>query len=367
MSKDYYSILGVSRNSTDDEIKRAYRRLAHMYHPDKHASEGDKEEAGEKFKEINAAYEVLKNPSRRAQYDRFGQAGAGADFGGAADFGGDFGDFFGDMFSEFFGGRRRPGPEAGADLRYDLTVSFTEAAFGTTKKIIIPKVAHCKTCQGLGARPGTSPKRCGRCGGSGQERFQQGIFRIAKTCPECRGAGAVIENPCAECRGAGAVKIEHSLTLNIPGGVDTGSKLRVAGEGASGTRGGPEGDLYVFISVEPHPIFRREEDDVICEVPISFPQAALGTEIEVPTLEGPVKLKIPPGTQPGKIFRLKAKGVASPGAPRRGDHLVYIRIETPAKLNMRQKELIEEFARISNDDVFPHKKSFLDKVKEMFG
>ena len=361
MPKDYYQILGVDRNATEDELKKAFRRLAHTHHPDKRS--GDKE-AEEKFKEINEAYSVLRDPQKRANYDRFGAAGAGL---GDAGFGGDFGDFFGDIFSDFFGAGRRAGPEPGNDLRYDLNITFQDAAFGTTKKVTIPKTTPCPSCRGSGAEAGTSPVSCSRCNGTGQEKFQQGFLRISRTCAACRGRGAVIVAPCKECRGGGAVRTERTLTVNIPAGVSEGSRLRITGEGEYGAHGGAPGDLYIYLVVEPHPIFKREDDDIICEVPVSFPQAALGAEIEVPTLEGPVKLKIPPGTQTGKVFRLKGKGIGSMRTGRRGDEVVCIRIETPAKLNKRQKELLEEFASISGDEGYPQKKSFFDKVKEIFG
>lgn len=364
MTKDYYDILGVERNATEEEIKKAFRRLAHTFHPDK--KKGNKE-AEEKFKEINEAYGVLRNPQKRAEYDRFGYAGTPPGGFGDAGFGGDFGDFFGDIFSDFFGGRRRGGAEAGADLRYDLRITFLEAAGGTTKKVSIPKAVSCSSCRGSGAEPGTSPVACSSCGGTGQQRFQQGFLRISRTCSTCRGAGAVIPAPCKDCRGTGAVKAEHTLTVNIPAGVDTGSRLRLSGEGAPGIRGGPGGDLYIYLTVEPHPIFRREDSDIICEVPISFPQAALGCEVEVPTLEGTVKLKVPPGTQTGRVFTLKGKGIPSLGTSRRGNELVCIKIETPTGLNKRQTELLEEFSRISSDNTFPHRKTFFEKVKEILG
>ncbi|MBI5560535.1 MAG: molecular chaperone DnaJ [Deltaproteobacteria bacterium] len=364
MPKDYYRILGVERGAPEEEIKKAFRRMAHLYHPDKR--KGDKE-AEEKFKEINEAYGVLRDPQKREGYDRFGSAGAPAGGFGDAGFGGDFGDFFGDIFTDFFGGRRRPGPQAGADLRYDLDITFREAAEGTAKKINVPKAAQCPACHGSRAQPGTSPAACAACAGTGQQNFQQGFFRISKTCSSCRGAGTVIPSPCKDCRGAGTVMQEHTITVNIPAGVDTDSRLRLSGEGAPGVRGGPGGDLYIYLTVEPHPIFKREDNDISCEVPITFPQATLGAEVEVPTLDETVKLKIPPGTQTGKVFTLQGKGIPSVKTGRRGDELVYIRIETPARLNKRQRELMEEFASISNDDVFPQKKSFLEKVKEILG
>ncbi|MEE9614779.1 MAG: molecular chaperone DnaJ [Thermodesulfobacteriota bacterium] len=366
--RDYYEILGVSREADDADIKRAYRKLAHQHHPDK--KQGDKD-AEERFKAINEAYAVLKDPEKRAQYDRFGRSGAGVgqgDFG----FGVDFQDFFSDVFSEFFGGggggrgRGRPRAERGRDLRYDMEIEFEEAAFGTDRKIKIPRTVQCSACSGSGAKPGTMPTTCVTCGGSGQMKLQQGFLSISRPCSSCGGAGSVIESPCGECAGSGHIKTASTLTVKIPHGVDTGSRLRIAGEGEHGTLGGPAGDLYIFISVKPHPIFTRQQDDVVCEVPISFPQAALGSEIEAPTIEGPVKLKVPAGTQTGKSFRLRGKGIASSATGRRGDQHVIVNIETPSKLNSRQKELLREFAKLGGDETMPNKKNFLEKVRELF-
>jgi len=363
--KDFYTLLGVDRGASDDEIKKAYRKLAQELHPDKHAGNKDKEE---KFKQINEAYETLKDPDKRARYDRFGTAaGPGPGGYGDAGFGADFQDLFGDVFSDFFGGgRRRSQPERGADLRYDIEITFEEPAFGTEKTIKIPRTVGCDTCGGSGAKPGTQPTVCGTCNGAGQVRFQQGFFSISRPCSACRGAGKVIKDPCAECRGAGKVRSTSTLTVKVPAGVDTGSRLRLTGEGEYGERGGPPGDLYIVMTVLPHQIFQRENDDIICEVPISFTQAALGAEIEVPTLEGNVKLKIPAGTQSGKLFRLKGKGIASVHTGRRGDSQVIVRVETPTKLNKRQKEILEEFAVIGGDDTTPQRKNFFSKVKEIF-
>jgi len=365
--KDFYRILGVARDASADEIKKAYRKLAHEFHPDKHSGDKGKED---RFKLINEAYETLKDPNKRANYDRSGYAGSGAGgFGGQdAGFGADFQDIFSDVFSDFFGGggRRRPGPERGPDLRFDLEISFEEAAFGTEKTIRVPRTVQCNTCGGSGAKPGTHATTCSTCGGAGQVRFQQGFFSIARTCPGCQGAGSVIKDPCTDCRGSGRVKSVSPLTVKIPGGVDSGSRLRLAGEGEYGERNGPSGDLYIFISVLPHPIFKRENDDVICEVPISFTQAALGAEIEVPTIEGPVKLKVPAGTQSGKVFRMPGKGIASVHTGRRGDEQIIIKLETPTKLNKRQKDLLQEFAEISGEDTTPLRKNFFSKVKEIF-
>lgn len=363
MSKrDYYEVLGVDRDASDDDLKRAYRRLAHQYHPDKH--KGDKE-AEESFKEVNEAYGILKDPNKRAQYDRFGFVGPGGM--GDSGTGFDFQDIFGDIFGDFFSTGRRPSrAQRGADLAYELEITFEEAAFGTEKKIDIPRMTVCRNCGGNGAKPGTSPSLCSTCNGRGQVKYQQGFFSISRPCSACRGVGSIIADPCPDCRGDGRKRTEHTVVVKVPHGVETGMRLRLSGEGESGVHGGPPGDLYVIIGVKSHPIFQRENDDIICEVPISFTQAALGTEMEVPTLEGKVNLKIPAGTQSGKAFRLKGKGIASVHTGRRGDQNVVVRVETPTKLTKRQRELFEEFARISGDDATPLRKSFFDKVKEVF-
>lgn len=363
--KDFYEILGIGRNASDDEIKRAYRQLAHKYHPDKNPGNTAAEE---RFKEINAAYEVLKDPEKRAQYDRFGYAETGAGFGPGAGFGVDFQELFGDVFGDFFGaGRRRTRGQRGADLRYDMEIAFEEAAFGTEKKIKIPKTIKCQKCNGSGAKPGTSPAPCPTCEGRGQVSYQQGFFSISRPCSRCRGEGTIIKEPCVECSGTGRIKDIKTVSVKVPPGVETDTRLRLSGEGESGMHGGSPGDLYIVISVKPHPIFQKQNDDIICEIPISFTQAALGSEIDVPTLEGNVKLKIPGGTQSGKVFRLKGKGIASLHTGRRGDQHVIIKVETPAKLTARQKELLEEFARISGEESNPMKKNFLEKVKGLFG
>ncbi len=366
MPRDYYEILGIERGASAAEIKKAYRKLALKYHPDKHKGE---KEVEEKFKEINEAYEVLKDPDKKARYDQFGFAGAGTGMpeGG---FGGDFQDLFGDLFSDFFGGRGqgrgRRGPQRGSDLRYNMQISFTEAAFGTTKHINIPRTENCDTCKGSGAKPGTSPTTCSECNGRGQVSFRQGFFNISRPCGACRGAGSVIKDPCTDCSGTGNVSKTRQITVNIPPGVDTGSRLRLTGEGDSGETGAPPGDLYIVLDVETHPIFLREGDDIICEVPVGFTQLALGSEIEVPTIEGTVKLKIPAGTQTGKSFRLKGKGIASLRTGRRGDQHVIVRMETPTKLTKKQKELLREFEATVKNSTLPGRTSFLDKVKEMF-
>ncbi|MBI3398949.1 MAG: molecular chaperone DnaJ [Deltaproteobacteria bacterium] len=363
--RDYYEILDIDRNASDEEIKKAYRRLAHKYHPDKNP--GDKS-TEEHFKEINAAYEILKNPDKRAQYDRFGyaEAGTASNFGQGGGFGADFQDLFGEVFGDFFGAsRRRAKGQRGADLRYDLDIAFEEAAFGTEKKIKLPKTAKCQECQGSGAKQGTSPVPCTTCNGRGQVTYQQGFFSISRPCSRCKGEGTIVKEPCRECNGAGRINTMQSLSVKVPAGVETDTRLRLSGEGESGVHGGHSGDLYIIISVKSHPIFQRQNDDIVCEVPISFPQAALGADIDVPTLEGNVKLKIPTGTQSGKIFRLKGKGIASLHTGQRGDQNVIIKIETPTKLTVRQKELLEEFAKISGEETNPIKKNFLEKVKEI--
>jgi len=364
MGTDYYTILGVSRTATESEIKKAYRRLALEHHPDK--QEGNEE----KFKEINEAYSVLKDPAKRSQYDQFGTAGVGAGyreagFGGGGS--GGFEDLFGEVFSDFFGGGRG-GPSAarGADLRYDLELTFEEAAFGTEKDIEIPVTVDCSRCGGSGAREGTAAESCSRCGGAGQVNFRQGFLTIARPCSACGGRGVVIKNPCASCAGLGRQRTRTKLSVKVPGGVDNGSRLRLSGKGEAGEMGGPPGDLYVVVSVGRHEIFKREGDNIICEVPISFVQASLGCEIEVPVLGGTAKLKIPAGTQPGKVFSLKGKGVASLSTGRRGEELVVIDVRIPKDLSKKQTELLEQFAEISGDEVSHPSKNLFSRVKEIF-
>ncbi len=363
--RDYYEILGVDRGADGDTIKKAYRKVALRHHPDRNP--GDKA-AEERFKEASEAYQVLSDPERRSQYDRFGHAafeqGGGFDFSGAG-----FEDIFGDIFGDFFGGGRgRGGNRAsrGEDLRYDLEIAFEEAIFGVEKKIEVPRLATCEPCGGRGTREGSERETCLACAGAGQVRYQQGLFSIARTCAECQGAGTVIRDPCPECRGAGAVRRQQSLSVKIPAGVDHGSRLKLRGEGESGQRGGPAGDLYVVLHVREHPIFRRDGNDVICEAPIAMTQAALGSEIEVPTPHGVVKMKIPSGTQSGKVFRLKGKGAPDLRGYGKGDTLVRVNVETPTKLSKKQKELLKQFAELAGEDVHPQSKGFFDMVKEMF-
>ena len=366
--KDYYELLAVNRNASEEEIKKAYRKLALKYHPDRNP--GDKQ-AEERFKEVSEAYQVLSDPQKRAQYDQFGHAafGEGGPFAGGFDFTAGFEDVFGDIFGEFFGAgsTRRRGRARGEDLRYNLSLTFQEAVSGAEKKIKIPRHGTCETCHGTGSKPGTSPKTCPTCRGRGQVSFQQGFFSFSRTCNQCQGRGTIISDPCSTCGAAGRVRKLHTLSIKIPAGVDTGSRLKLAAEGESAPPGGAPGDLYVVIQVEPHPIFVRDNLDIICDVPISFVQAALGAEIDVPTLDGKVKMKIPPGTQSGKVFRLKGKGIKDIRGYHHGDQHVRLIIETPTHLTARQKELLREFAALGGEDVHPLAKGFLDKVKQIFG
>jgi len=364
--RDYYEILGVSRSAGDEDLKRAYRKLAMQHHPDRNP--GD-HAAEERFKEASEAYQILSDPERRAQYDRFGhaafqQGGGGFEFSGAG-----FEDIFSDIFGDFFGTARGRGRRArrGEDLRYDLDIKFEEAIFGAEKTINVPRLVTCDTCNGKGTKGGASRDTCAACRGTGQMRFQQGFFTIAKTCGHCNGQGTVIKDPCRTCSGNGVTQRTQALSIKIPPGVDTGARLKLREEGEAGRNGAPSGDLYVVINVEEHPLFARQENDIICEVPISFPQAALGAEIDVPTLEGKVKMKIPHGTQSGGVFRLKGKGAPDLRSAHRGDQLVRVIVEIPRKLTGRQRELLEEFARNGGEEVSPLSKGFFDKVKEMFG
>ena len=371
--RDYYEVLGVGRTAGDEEIKKAYRRLAIQFHPDRNP--GDKQ-AEERFKELNEAYQVLSDPEKRSQYDRFGHAvfqspqGAGG-FGGF-DFSQGFEEVFSDIFGDFFGtgrGRSRSRSRRGEDLRYDLEVEFEEAARGTEKIIKFQRLATCDGCNGTRARGGADGVRtCPNCRGTGQVRTQQGFFSISTTCGQCRGEGMMIADPCPRCQGQGRIRKPVSLSVRIPPGVDNGSRLKLRNEGEAGFASGPAGDLYVVVHVKEHPLFVRQDNDVVIEVPVSFPQAALGAELEVPTLEGKIKLKLPAATQSGKIFRLKGKGFVDLHGYGRGDQLVRIVVETPRRLTVRQRELLEEFAKASGEDVnHPMAKGFVDKLKEMFG
>ncbi|MBI3609460.1 MAG: molecular chaperone DnaJ [Nitrospirae bacterium] len=368
MSKrDYYEILGVARDASEQELKKAYRQLALKHHPDKNP--GNKT-AEEKFKELNEAYEVLSDPQKRQRYDSFGHAGMGAEGVGGFDFGrGGFGDVFGDIFEDFFGGPSGRGgrvrPERGADLRYNLEIDFEEAVFGKEAKIRIPKWENCPECRGTGAKSSGGIRTCPTCHGAGAVRFQQGFFTISRTCGHCNGEGRIISDPCPQCHGKKQVHHEKTLSVRIPPGVETGTRLRLSGEGEPGAHGGPPGDLYVVLTVKEHPFFTREDDDLLCEVPISIGQAALGAKIEVPTLKGKAQLKIPAGTQNGRTFRLKGLGVANLKGHRIGDQLVKVGVMIPAKLTARQRELLEEFSKLSGDPAASEEGLF-EKVKNIF-
>jgi molecular chaperone DnaJ len=372
--RDYYEVLAVNRNASDTEIKKAYRKLALRCHPDKNP--GDKA-AEEQFKELSEAYAILSDGQKRALYDQYGHAGIDQQGGFGYSSGGGFGgtpfeDLFGDIFGDIFGGGgggggRRGGGRRGDDLRYNLTIAFEEAAFGLETKIQVPRHQPCETCGGSGAKPGTSPETCRTCAGNGQVRVQQGFFSLTRTCPDCHGEGKRITDPCSDCRGTGLIRGQKTLSLKIPAGVESGNRLKMGSEGEPGAKGGPPGDLYVVITVKDHPIFQREGNDLICEIPISFPQAALGCELEAPTLDGKVKLKVPAGTQSGKIFKLSGKGIPVLQGYGRGDELVIVRVETPTSLTSRQKELLDEFAKEAGEDIHPMGTSFFDKVKELFG
>jgi len=373
MSKrDYYEVLGVTRDTSDRDIKKAYRRMAMKYHPDRNPGDA---EAEDKFKEVNEAYEVLSDAQKKAAYDQYGHAGVeqGAGGFGGGGFEGSFSDIFGDVFGDIFGGagggRRRSSVQRGADLRYNLDLSLEEAVRGVEKTVKVPTLVPCETCDGSGAKPGTSAKACGTCGGHGQVRMQQGFFSVQQTCPTCRGEGKVISDPCGSCHGHGRVEKVKTLSVKIPPGVDTGDRIRLSGEGEAGSHGGPAGDLYVQVNVQQHPIFERDGRNLYCEVPISFVDAALGGELEVPTLEGRVKLRVPAETQTGKLFRLRGKGVSPVRGGPTGDLLVRVVLETPVNLTSRQKELLKEFQQATEEGHHKHspkKTSFFDSVKQFF-
>ena len=374
--KDFYETLGVPKGASEDEIKKAYRKMARKHHPDLNKETQDA--AAEKMKEVNEAYEILSDSNKRQQYDQFGhaafdpsQGGGQGGFGGGFS-GGGFGGFE-DIFDMFGGGRRRQpnGPVVGDDLRYDLELTFEEAAFGTTKKINLPRMENCDTCHGSGAAPGTHPETCPNCQGSGQ--VQQpvntpfGRMMNVASCPRCSGTGKIIPTPCSTCKGKGKVRKNRNLEVKVPAGTDDGLRLRMSGEGEAGTRGGPPGDLYIYLNVKPHSLFQRDGNDVWCEVPLTMVKAALGSEIEVPTLDGKVSLTIPEGTQTGKVFRLKEKGIPRLRGTGRGDQYVRVKVIIPTKIDSKRRKLLEEFAELSGDHVSPEEKSFLKQMKEALG
>ncbi|MCX7919989.1 MAG: molecular chaperone DnaJ [bacterium] len=375
--RDYYEILGVSRDASLDEIKKAYRKLAMQFHPDRNPNN---KEAEEKFKEASEAYEVLSDPEKRQRYDAYGHEGVRSTFspGGftwqdfhhfsdISDIFGDLEDFFG--LGNIFGGRSRRTRRTirrGADIQYELEITLEEAATGVEKKIDVPRHETCLDCRGTGAKQGTSPQSCPSCHGSGQQRYTQGFFTFAQTCTRCRGHGTVITDPCPQCRGTGLVEHIRSLSVKVHPGVDTGVRLRIRGEGESAPGGGQPGDLYVLINVKPHPIFERHENDLVCEVPITFTQAVLGAEIEVPTLDGKVKMKIPAGTPSHKLFRLKGKGIPDLHGQGMGDLHVRVVVEIPTKLTAKQKELLLEFAKSRGENLDSISKGFFDRVKSSF-
>jgi molecular chaperone DnaJ len=370
--RDYYEVLGISRNASQQEIKSAYRKLAVKYHPDKNSGE---KQAEEKFKEAAEAYSVLSDANKRAQYDRFGHAGVNVGAGGFggfdpdifADFSDILGDFFG--FGDIFGSSRktrRQQPQRGADLRYDLKISFEEAVFGTKTKIKIPRLELCKGCNGTGADSEHGRTLCPTCGGKGQSRYQQGFFTISRTCSHCQGTGQIIQKPCSQCRGAGRLRRERVLEIQIPAGVEEGSRLRVSGEGEAGINSGPSGDLYVVLLVDEHPFFKRQDNNIYCDMPLTFWQAALGGEIMVPTLEGKEKVRIPEGTQTGSVFRLKGRGIVSLNGRGHGDQFVTVTVVTPTDLTKEQRELLERLRDCSGGNT-QEGSSIFEKVKEIFG
>lgn len=370
MSKrDYYEILGVSRDVDAKELKRAYRKLAMKYHPDRNPDDKD---ADAKFKEATEAYEVLGDAQKRAAYDQYGHAAVDGQGGGAGYGAGNFSDIFGDVFGDIFGGggrggRGRAGPQRGSDLRYTMELTLEEAVRGVEKQIRIPTLAACNVCDGTGAKPGTSVKTCGTCHGQGQVRMQQGFFSVQQTCPTCRGQGTIIEDPCTSCHGRGVKEDTKTLSVKIPAGVDTGDRIRLSGEGEAGAMGGPSGDLYVQVSVREHNLFQREGRNLYCEVPISIVDAALGGELEVPTLDGRVKLKIPAETQSGKLFRLRGKGVAPVRGGGPGDLLCRVQVETPVNLTSEQRDLLIKFQEsLTGEKHSPQKKSWFEGVKKFF-
>ena len=365
--RDYYEVLGVDRGASSEDLKKAYRRLAMKFHPDRQSSDP---KAEEKFKEASEAYEILNDEEKRAAYDRFGHAGVDPNQGGASGFEGSFSDIFGDVFGDIFGGSRgrSDGVSRGSDLRYNLNLTLEQAVGGDTIEIKIPVMTACADCDGTGCAPGSSPTTCPDCNGTGQIRVSQGFFSLQQTCPRCRGQGRTITDPCRSCGGSGRVEKSKTLSVKVPAGVDNGDRIRLTGEGEAGLRGGPPGDLYVQVEVKDHPIFVRDGRHLYCEVPISFPDAALGGQMEVPTLDGRVNLKIPKETQTGKVFRLRGKGVTQVRGGGVGDLLCKVQIETPVELTQQQKELLEKFKESlgENEKHSPKERSWFSGVKSFF-
>ncbi len=373
MSKaDYYDLLGADRGADEKALKSAFRKMAMKYHPDRNP---DNDEAESKFKEINEAYEVLKDPQKRAAYDQYGHAafengGGGAGFGGGGFAGGGFSDIFEDIFGEMMGGGARRGGgrsggrERGADLRYNMEVTLEEAHDGKSAEISVPTAVTCEVCDGSGAKPGSSPVTCSMCGGAGRVRASQGFFSVERTCPQCQGRGEVISDPCEACSGQGRVTKERTLNVDIPAGIDDGVRIRLSGEGEAGSRGGPSGDLYIFINIRPHEFFQRDGADLFCKIPISMATAALGGQFEVATLDGSKsRVKVPEGTQTGKQFRLRSKGMPIMRSADQGDLYIQVVTETPQKLNKRQRELLEEFEQISSEENSPESTGFFTRMK----
>jgi len=369
--RDYYEILGLSRGASEADIKAAFRRLAKDCHPDRHP--GDKG-AEQKFKELGEAYEALRDPQKRAAYDQFGHAafdGQGRGHGFGPDFASSMSDIFDDLFGEFMGGRRggrpRTGRERGADLRYNMEITLPEAFEGKTAQIRVPTSVTCEACEGSGAKAGTAPSSCPTCGGAGKVRASQGFFTIERTCPSCQGRGEIINDPCGVCTGSGRVMKERTLAVNIPAGVEDGTRIRLAGEGEAGQRGGPAGDLYIFLSIKPHEFFQRDGADIFCRVPIAMTTAALGGQLDVPTIDGgKTRVKVPDGTETGKQFRLKGKGMPVLRSKVTGDMYIQVEVETPKNLSPRQRELLESFERESSGQTSPHSAGFFTRVKEFF-
>ncbi len=378
--RDYYEVLGVGKGASEDEIKKAYRKLARKYHPDLNK---DNPSAAEKFKEVNEAYEVLSDSDKKAKYDQFGFAGVDPNFGAGGGFGGGFGGFdmgdlgdLGDLFGSFFGGGfgssgrsgRRNSPQRGESIRQNVILSFEEAAFGCEKEINVGRTENCEACGGTGAAKGTAVETCSRCRGTGSitqtQRTPLGMMRTQAACPNCRGTGKVIKKPCPSCNGAGRIRKNRKFKINIPAGIDEGQSIRQRGQGNAGMNGGPAGDLLVTVAIRPHPIFTREGQDVIIDIPLSFAQAALGDTLQVPTIDGRVEYKVPEGTQPGTVFRMKGKGIQNVNGRGRGDQYVKINLEVPRNLTDKQKRILREFEASATDDNQIERKGFLDKVKE---